>query len=175
VPKRIREFAAGRALARVALRDLGVDAGPIQSSPNRYPLWPEGVVGSISHSDRLVAVALSRSSVYRSIGIDVERERAVPDSIVRMIVTPAEQASITSGDPVGAATVLFSCKESLYKAVYPCTHEFLDFHDVEIRLSGREFTAHCNAARESADLVNRGRGLIEHRNGHVVSLFLLSA
>jgi 4'-phosphopantetheinyl transferase EntD len=175
VPKRIREFAAGRALARVALRDLGVDAGPIQSSPERYPLWPEGVVGSISHSDRLVAVALSRSSVYRSIGIDVEREAAVPASIIRMIITPAERAAITSDDPVEAATVLFSCKESLYKAIYPCTHEFLDFHDVEIRVSGRQFAAECSAGKESAALIQRGRGFIEYRNGHVVSLFLLSA
>ncbi|MEV4420566.1 hypothetical protein AB0L40_11415 [Patulibacter sp. NPDC049589] len=49
VETRRREFVTGRACAHRALAALGVPVVPIMSGPNREPLWPEGVVGSITH------------------------------------------------------------------------------------------------------------------------------
>jgi hypothetical protein len=60
VPRRRAEFAAGRACARAALRRLGINGWPLLVGSKREPLWPAGVVGSITHTDGLVAAAVSR-------------------------------------------------------------------------------------------------------------------
>src|SRR5208282_5779110 len=50
VPKRAQEFAAGRVCARRALAELGVVDFPLRVGEDREPLWPEGTVGSITHT-----------------------------------------------------------------------------------------------------------------------------
>src|SRR3984893_9355145 len=55
VPKRIAEFAAGRACARAALAEFGVREFALRAAPDRQPLWPEGFIGSIAHTAGLRA------------------------------------------------------------------------------------------------------------------------
>lgn len=172
VEKRVREYAAGRALARLALQEAGVDDCTIATSPQRYPVWPAGVVGSITHSDLLVAVAIASSSDYGGVGIDVERECAVPDSVVDSVLSAAEKSAAGPDENNAHATRVFSCKEALYKAVYPRTHEFLDFQDVEVSIGDGTFKAVCAADKKAADLIRNGRGYIEHRGEHVLALFV---
>src|SRR5690242_4153856 len=59
VEARRREFATGRHCARQALAALGVPATPLLSGGHREPLWPAGVVGSITHCTGYRAAAVA--------------------------------------------------------------------------------------------------------------------
>ena len=72
VEKRRLEFSAGRFCARMALSQLGVHDFSLLPDADRVPLWPPGVVGSISHCSGLAVAAVARSESVKSIGVDVE-------------------------------------------------------------------------------------------------------
>ena len=73
--KRRREFAAGRACARKALQHFGIYGHPLVVGADRAPVWPPNIVGSITHCDGFVGVAVARQGVIRGIGLDAERAR----------------------------------------------------------------------------------------------------
>ena len=68
IPRRQREFAAGRAAAREALTQLGWPAQAIPSAPDRSPVWPEGLVGSIAHTHSTCVAVAGRRSEERRVG-----------------------------------------------------------------------------------------------------------
>lgn len=137
VPKRVREFARGRATARCALAQLGVGPRPIPIGDHRQPIWPKGVVGAITHAGDLVAAAVARSSDCSCLGIDVEHGVELPSGITEMILTRAEQA-----DPVPVhGLVRFSAKESIHKAIFPSTGVWLEPLDVCVTLTASKFQA----------------------------------
>ncbi len=173
VSKRRREFAAGRILARDGLRALGVQPGSIPVSDGRYPVWPDGIVGSISHTDDHVGVALANSSDYAAIGLDLVVPRSVTPDLFRSILIEAERSQLSKDSPTDAATLIFSCKESVYKAVNPIVDEFLDFLDVRIELLDGKFQAHCKDEKRSATLIGKGKGYLDIHDGLVRSLFLI--
>jgi 4'-phosphopantetheinyl transferase EntD len=134
--RRRRDFAAGRRCARDALAQLGVDAFPLLAGPRREPLWPVGIVGSISHTDGYCAAAVARQSAIRGIGIDVERADPLPARLLRTVASPAERAALTAlgRGRVAWGKVLFSAKESVFKCYYPAAHLYLDFSDVSVAI-----------------------------------------
>lgn len=147
VPKRRREFTAGRTLARRLLVQAGYPAGAIPADASRCPRWPEGVAGSISHSESQCAAALASLHDCRSIGVDLESIGAVTPDLWPYVFTPAEQQVLqttTLASPETAkvqATLGFSAKEAFFKCQYPLTKLWLDFPQAEIRqLSARSFT-----------------------------------
>jgi 4'-phosphopantetheinyl transferase EntD len=70
VEKRRREFITGRACARGALAQLGMDPVAIPSGERGEPCWPAGIVGSITHCAGYRACALARVGVIAALGID---------------------------------------------------------------------------------------------------------
>jgi 4'-phosphopantetheinyl transferase EntD len=139
VTKRIREFAAGRACARRALAALGFDNFPLQVVGDRSPLWPAGVLGSITHTDQFCAAAVCRRGTIKGFGIDAERAVPLPEDMIPIVCTPNESASLMGfGRPGLWAKLVFSAKESIYKSYFPETRTFLDFHDVEVSLNRDE-------------------------------------
>jgi 4'-phosphopantetheinyl transferase EntD len=134
--KRRREFSTGRACARAALARLGVPAGPILRGTRGAPRWPAGVVGSITHCAgyRACAVAFERDVV--AIGLDAEPNDRLPDGVLRAVAGEAEQAEITAlaatRPEVSWDRLLFSAKESVYKAWYPLTGGRLGFRDAHV-------------------------------------------
>jgi 4'-phosphopantetheinyl transferase EntD len=130
VPERRAEFARGRACARLALAALGGPAVAIPVGEGRAPEWPEGFVGSITHTSGLVAAVVAPAALVPGVGVDAEVYRPLPHEVRHMVLTPAER------DDVGTEleTVVFSAKESIYKALYPRRRRWLDFQDVEVRL-----------------------------------------
>jgi len=136
-PKRAREFAAGRQCARAALHRLGVASWDLSVRPDRTPVWPDGIVGSISHTTGFCAVAVGRGRDCRSIGLDVEVDLRVTAELYPQFLTSAEQTWLSGRPPDMAdrlATLIFSAKEAFYKAQYPMTAEWLEFADIEIDL-----------------------------------------
>jgi 4'-phosphopantetheinyl transferase EntD len=139
VPKRRFEFATARWCAREAMRRLGVSPAPILPGPKREPLWPDGVVGSLTHCLGYRAAALALSSDFQSIGIDAEPHGAAPEGVLEAIAIPAElrrMPGLKVDDPkICWDRLLFSAKESTYKAWYPVTKRWLGFEDADITLS----------------------------------------
>lgn len=142
---RIREFQAGRLLARDALSQLGIKDYPLLNDGNRVPIWPKGVVGSITHTREYCAVAVSTSPSIKGLGVDAEIISRLKMDLWEKICTPNEihdLDSLNSDDAQKMATLIFSAKESFYKSQYRLSHMFVGFQDAEtaIDTEGRTFT-----------------------------------
>ncbi|MDC0611224.1 4'-phosphopantetheinyl transferase superfamily protein [Vibrio sp.] len=134
VKKRQAEFIAGRYVAKDALSDLGFSNDTaIPIGRNRAPLWPAGVVGSISHNHNTAVCVVGKSDSYGSLGIDVETilEPSVTAEVLPLIATQSETAIFcpSQWNEQSMATLLFSAKESLFKALYPLVQHYLEFKD----------------------------------------------
>jgi 4'-phosphopantetheinyl transferase EntD len=134
VLKRQREFAAGRAAARAALADIGAAAVALPRRPDRAPEWPAGVAGSISHSDDVALAAVVRGGP--SPGIDVEPDADLPANVVGTILSEAERATLGS---LRLARVVFSVKESFFKAQHPRTGQMIGFDAAQVALTRSGF------------------------------------
>jgi 4'-phosphopantetheinyl transferase EntD len=133
VPQRRMLYAQGRAAARDALQQLGVAPVAIGRGAGGQPLWPEGLVGSISHT-RSVAVALvGWRCDYAGLGVDVEElGRGVDARIARLVARPAEMAWVNPEAGLERLIMLFSAKESVFKALYPVEQVWFGFSDAEL-------------------------------------------
>ena len=154
VAKRRVEFAAVRRCARRALRELGYPPVPILPGEQREPRWPEGVVGSMTHCAGYCAAAVARSGEVSALGIDAEVHAPLPEGVLDLISLESERALLAElTDRVPGAVhwdrVLFSAKESVYKAWFPLTRRWLGFEqaDIELRLDGT-FEARLLTAEE---------------------------
>jgi 4'-phosphopantetheinyl transferase EntD len=129
VPRRVAEFASGRWCAERALRQLGISGGPVGIGPHREPLWPAGVVGSITHSGSFRAAAVAHAVDVAALGIDVEAHRALPSEVADIVLTPGERIQF-AGDGGVLQLAAFSTKEAIFKAWFSRTGLWLDFLDV---------------------------------------------
>lgn len=138
VEKRRREFVTARACARSALAQLGLAPGPISSGPRGEPRWPEGIVGSITHCDGYRACAVARDADLVAIGIDAERNEPLPEGLLGDVALPEERAmlrTLAREEPeVCWDRLLFSAKETVYKAWYPLAGRWLGFEDAVLTL-----------------------------------------
>ena len=134
--KRRREFVTGRTCARRALAGLGVGAEPILSGTQREPVWPASVVGSITHCPGYRAAVVAHKKDFLSLGVDAEIHESLPAGIAGMVMSKEELESLEqkSGN-IYWERILFSAKESTYKAWFPITKQWLDFHDVTITIN----------------------------------------
>jgi 4'-phosphopantetheinyl transferase EntD len=132
-PGRRAEFATGRACARAALARLGGPAAPIPRRPDRGPQWPAGFAGSITHCPGYRAAAAARTRDLRAIGIDAEPHQPLPERVRRRVLLPAEQRWCRRQPPgVHFDRIMFSVKESVFKAWHPLTGRWLGFRDAEV-------------------------------------------
>jgi len=145
VNKRRREFETGRMLARKAMADLGLPGQPIPASDNGAPIWPRGVVGSISHTDRWCVAVVARSNEVQAVGVDVEEDHPLDRSLLRMICTEAERRRLSCKPDAVAlmeAKRIFSAKEAVFKALSPCLHlRFIGFEAVTVSFDRMSWTA----------------------------------
>jgi enterobactin synthetase component D / holo-[acyl-carrier protein] synthase len=136
VEKRRREFTTARACARAALGQIGLPVVPILTGERGEPLWPQNVVGSITHCEGYRACAVARSSEILTIGIDAEPNAALPEGLLADIARPEElpglRAMATEYPNVHWDRLLFSAKESVYKAWFPLAERWLGFEDARI-------------------------------------------
>ena len=135
VAKRLQEFAAGRACARQALAAFGLPDVAVPAAPDRQPVWPDGFVGSITHTTGFCAAAVAARTSMRALGLDSEIVGAPTPDLWSTLCRPAELAwidSLAAAQRPAAVTLVFSAKEAFYKCQYPLVAEWLDFHDVRI-------------------------------------------
>lgn len=146
VAARRQEFVTARRCAREALARLGYAPAPIRPGPRREPVWPDGVVGSITHCTGYRAAAVAPAGALAGLGIDAEPHEPLPDGVAGVVLTAGEPdrlAALRAADPATHwDRLLFSAKESVYKAWYPLTGRWLGFEEAELTFdrAGR-FTA----------------------------------
>jgi 4'-phosphopantetheinyl transferase EntD len=133
VESRTKEFTTARSCARRALSKLGLPETPILRGPNREPLWPPGVVGSITHCEGFRAAAVAKQSDLLTVGIDAEIHEELPAEVLPHVCLKREITWLVDA-PKGIFwdRVLYSAKESVFKAWFPLTQRWLGFEDVAI-------------------------------------------
>ena len=134
---RLREFRAGRFYAKRALAKLGLPSCTIPIGPDRAPVWPAGITGSIAHTREICVAAAGPDSLFRAIGFDIEDDQPLPKEIVARVATPAELGAREKDEcPLGIdlPKLLFVAKEAFYKMWFPVTGIFLEFHDVAVEV-----------------------------------------
>lgn len=138
VGKRQREFQAGRACARAALARLAVRPQPVPSGARGEPVWPPGIVGSITHCDGYCACGVGWRTEFASLGIDAEPDAPLPADVLEAIASPAERRAIgtlqaslpgVSWDRLG-----FSAKESVFKAWFQLTGHGLGYDKASLEI-----------------------------------------
>jgi 4'-phosphopantetheinyl transferase EntD len=138
VPKRRREFATVRACARTALGRLGVEPVAILPGESGAPAWPSGIVGSMTHCDGYRAAAAARRADVASIGIDAEPDEPLPDGVLALVSLEPERAQLAwlARERPGVCwdRLLFSAKESVYKAWFPLAGCWLGFEQAVVTI-----------------------------------------
>ena len=139
VPKRVREFAAGRLCARRALAEFGIVDCPIRVAGDRQPIWPEAMVGSITHTAGFCAAVAAERQYTHALGLDSEVAGDVIVELWPRICAPIEiewVESLPAPQRPAAVTLIFSAKEAFYKCQYSVVGERLNFHDVSVEARG---------------------------------------
>lgn len=137
VPKRRREFAAGRACAHAALAALGKPAPSIPAGAAREPVWPAGVVGSLSHEDNLCVAAVHVRRAVQSLGIDIATTTPLDAALLPRICTAGETRALGRARgslPCDGGKLVFAIKEAAYKCLFPLVRQMFGFHDVAVEL-----------------------------------------
>jgi enterobactin synthetase component D / holo-[acyl-carrier protein] synthase len=164
VEKRRREFRTVRHCARLALRELGLPPAAVLPGEHREPLWPPGVVGSMTHCAGYRAAVVARSGDLLTVGIDAEPHQRLPPDVLAAIALADEQVQIAELAATHGAShwdrILFCAKETVYKAWFPLTQRWLGFHDAAVTIDPAEGTF-------SARLLVRGPTVA----GHVLAEF----
>jgi len=135
IDKRCYEFSTGRLCARKALEQLGIDNCILKQSENGEPIWPEQITGTISHSKKWAAAAVSTTKDIMTIGFDIETVNRISDGILKRIITEKEKEQLEKKDRQKAqeyAALIFSAKEAIYKALSSKYNDSLRFKDVSI-------------------------------------------
>lgn len=133
VTKRKAEYLAARVLVKLALQALGCsDADQqLRTAQDRSPIWPLGISGSITHTTGFAACCVGKISAKPLIGIDSELQlNADTDHHLAADIHNQTELEVLlqAGLPAALATTLiFSAKESLYKALYPVIRSFFGF------------------------------------------------
>jgi 4'-phosphopantetheinyl transferase EntD len=141
--KRISDFTRGRACAHRGLTELGIHSSfSVLSGEKREPLWPDGIVGSITHTTGFAAAVVTRRGPVEALGIDCEIIESVGSELWERICTPAEQArlaTLSEAEAKQQAALIFAAKEAFYKCQFPVSRAWVGFEDVTIEASGGRF------------------------------------
>ncbi len=152
-PARRAEFAAVRHCARRAMAELGVPPTPLLPGDGGAPVWPAGVVGSMTHCAGYRAAAVARSAQVSMLGIDAEPHATLPAGVLDRAASPAEHEHLAellaARDDICWDRLLFAVKESVYKACFPRGGERLGFADACVRFDPDvgTFAARVSGAR----------------------------
>lgn len=179
-PKRKREFAAGRLAARRAMAALGFANKAVPMASDRSPIWPPGLVGGISHTDKICLAVAARKESVAALGIDVEGATDLAPDLWDTVLTFSDQRLLRSfprSERGLMAKIIFSAKECTYKCQYAISRKLFGFEQIDITLDieGKRFWAVFN---DNAEPFQRGdclAGNFALENGLVVTGMSLDA
>jgi 4'-phosphopantetheinyl transferase EntD len=136
VEKRRLEFTTARWCARRAMAELGRPPAPVLRGERGQPLWPAGLVGSMTHCAGYRGAVLAPREAFTTIGIDAEPNEPLPGGVFETVTRPGERSRIDDllreHPSVRWDRLLFSAKESIYKSWFPLTARWLDFEEADL-------------------------------------------
>lgn len=137
VVRRQAEFFYGRFCAKRSLSMIGVGTSTVAIGSRGEPIWPLGVLGSISHTLKYAAAVALPSAGVLGVGIDIEHLHAFRSERKMLdLVFGPEEISYIARQPGAACdglfAIAFSAKEAFYKAAYPTVRAYFDFSAVEV-------------------------------------------
>ncbi len=138
VPQRLAEFAAGRQAARTTLAALGEAPVALPMGPDRAPVWPPAIAGSISHAAGLAAAVARRGA---PLGLDIEEDAPLPPDLWSVIADDDERAALPPGDTGQLIRQVFAAKEALFKAQLQGQRAMFGFDVVGVTLADNGFDA----------------------------------
>jgi len=134
VMKRRCEYLAGRISAKTALEQLGVYDQQVIRGDSGCPVWPQGIVGSVTHTDSLAISCVSKVDHVKALGVDAEGILTceLANELAPQLLT-AQDKRYSSSLPFNYfVTLIFSAKEAIYKALYPSVGVFFGFEAVSL-------------------------------------------
>ncbi|MGE0174544.1 MAG: 4'-phosphopantetheinyl transferase superfamily protein [Oligoflexales bacterium] len=152
-PKRKHEFAKSRAL----FHKVSNPTFNLLRREGQAPIWPPGMNGSIAHRHGSVGLALTRDNLL--CGADIE---VIHPKIIETWSWHADEQEISLGRKVSeqanvpveaVATLFFSFKESVFKALHPnfadlCT-SIQDIDILSVDWIAHKLSARCRAVDEN--------------------------
>ena len=143
-PNRKNEYLLGRVCAsRAHELCTNKELLSLPTNADRSPQWPSDVVGSISHNQYWVGAAVAWEADLIGVGIDFEVMGRTKLELAKQIRSPGDILKHPELSDEDLLTIIFSCKESLYKALYPSVKKFFGFEDAalsKLDLSNGTFT-----------------------------------
>ncbi|MBI9114198.1 4'-phosphopantetheinyl transferase family protein [Sanguibacter suaedae] len=170
-PRRFQSLLA-RDCARTALARIGVRPVAIPRGPTGAPVWPDGVVGSLTHTTGLQAAVVGPRSVYAGLGIDVEPCHRLRPGVARTFAAPVELAGAAEVLGDAGPLAVFCAKEAAFKAWFPSTGAWMSMTDVTVAFTpDGTFDVRVRARGASPDratVLVGGRAAV--RDGFVVAV-----
>ncbi len=163
--KRRRDFMLGRHCAHAALKRLGEAVPAIAVGDRGAPLWPAGIVGSITHTGGYAASVVARNTDFVALGLDAEQAAGVTPNLYGKLFRPEERAMLAGlgeTERHHMAAILFSAKEAFYKACLAADGP-LQFQALQVLLRADGFVVSSETG-----LTASGRYLVD--DGRVVTL-----
>ncbi len=179
VPRRRLEFAYGRICARQAMAALGHPPVSLPQGHDRVPIWPDELVGSITHTRDWVAAAVARRDQgFAAIGIDIEPATALPPDLWASVCAPDELEKLTAiceTTPGFAAHIVFCMKEAAFKSQYGLSNAMLEFEDfaIDVDASAGTFAASYRKVVPPFDMHHRLHGRFAISAEYIASAVVL--
>ena len=135
------EFLTGRILLKDAIKTILNDEivdTEVGIGSSGMPLWPGGIIGSVTHTKRHVCVMVGLSQEYLAMGIDLEPLISSEKSQeLGPLVLGASEIDLYRQDLSAMPfnqffTRCYSFKEAIYKLLFPQIKTFIDFKEIVI-------------------------------------------
>jgi enterobactin synthetase component D len=175
VAKRQAEYLAGRVCARAALQRLDGRNYVPGTHEDRSPIWPAGILGSITHGKGWAAAVVAAQGSCQGLGLDQESllddERA--ERLMGEILTPPELERLDRRELGLTVTLTFSLKESLFKTLYPLTRQRFYFEHAEVLEWSADGLARLRLLTDLSPQWQHGaelQGQFSVQDGHLLSL-----
>jgi 4'-phosphopantetheinyl transferase EntD len=170
VERRRREFAAGRAAARMAMADLGWLPASLPVAPDRRPVWPQGLIGSITHTASAALAAVAVCGPLRLLGLDLEKDRPLDAALWPTVLLSFERAwAGGQSEPGAAAMTVFCAKEAAYKAQYPRSLQLFGFDAMSVAVADGAFTARFEVDAPPFRAGDTLSGRLARAEGHILA------
>lgn len=154
-PARHLAHLGGRLCARAALHDLTGRGDSVGRTEAGVPVWPIGVVGSISHNETITACAVADECHVELMWIDLDQvvDGAAAGDIASVCLTVCGRDELAASRcRAEDAPPRFCAKGAYYKAVHPRIGRFVEFEEAEVRATnwpnGRFEIGPCAGDRE---------------------------
>ena len=173
---------AGRYLAKLALEQLGSKNRVVSIGTNRQPIWPPAVIGSISHSGNYATAIATADARIAGLGVDVENkiDRELSKEIEKQILDLTEIQLLDAQVEIRELlfTIIFSVKESFFKALFPLVNTYFGFEAVRIlSIDTSKKTVRIVVTQEITKIIKLDRVFeayyFDDCEGRVMTLFVL--